>query len=258
MRKVRLLVAVVTLMLVLVAPATAITYGEPDGNRHPYVGALIAESDGELFQVCTGTLIAPDVFLTAAHCTAVLEANNWPAYVTFDSVFVPGSSTLIAGTMYTHPQFPGPMANTYDIAVVILKTPVTTVTPAQLPTAGLLDQLATKNGLKRQTFTAVGYGAQERTTGGGQPSFGPSGTRMVSTSRFNAINKSWLRLSQNPATGNGGTCYGDSGGPNFLGDTNIIAAITVTGDAVCRATNVVYRLDTDTAREFLSEFVTLP
>lgn len=66
----------------------------------------------------------------------------------------------------------------------------------------------------------------------------------------------------NPARGDGGTCYGDSGGPNFLGagadETNIVAAITVTGDFMCRSTNVVYRLDTESARTFLSQFVTLP
>ena len=62
----------------------------------------------------------------------------------------------------------------------------------------------------------------------------------------------------NPAKDDGGTCYGDSGGPNFLGDTNIIAAITITGDAVCRSTNVVYRLDTESARAFLGQYVTLP
>jgi hypothetical protein len=62
----------------------------------------------------------------------------------------------------------------------------------------------------------------------------------------------------NPSTGNGGTCYGDSGGPNFLGDTNIIAGTTITGDHVCRATNVDYRLNTPSARAFLAQFVTLP
>ena len=62
----------------------------------------------------------------------------------------------------------------------------------------------------------------------------------------------------NASTGNGGTCYGDSGGPNFLGDTGVIAAITITDDAVCRSTNVVYRLDTPSARAFLYDHVTLP
>jgi hypothetical protein len=75
---------------------------------------------------------------------------------------------------------------------------------------------------------------------------------------LNAVNPSWLRISQNPATGDAGACYGDSGGPNFVGTTDIIAAITITGDAICRATNVAYRLDTESAREFLGQYVTLP
>ena len=70
----------------------------------------------------------------------------------------------------------------------------------------------------------------------------------MATGGLLAVNPSWLRISMNPARGNGGTCYGDSGGPNFLGaggsETNVVAAITITGDAMCRATNVTYRLDT--------------
>ena len=82
--------------------------------------------------------------------------------------------------------------------------------------------------------------------------------RMVATGTLNATNTNWLRISMNPSTGNGGTCYGDSGGPNFLGTTNIVAAITITGDAVCRSTNVDYRLDTPEARAVLGQYVTLP
>ena len=87
-------------------------------------------------------------------------------------------------------------------------------------------------------------------------------TREYAISTFNAVGPSYLRLSQNPATGNGGACYGDSGGLNFLGagssETNIIAGITITGDALCKSTNVIYRLDTQSAREFLSQYVVLP
>lgn len=84
----------------------------------------------------------------------------------------------------------------------------------------------------------------------------------MAISTFNALNPAWLRLSQNNATGNGGTCYGDSGGPNFLGagstETNTIAGVTITGDTACVATNVDYRLDTTTARAFIGLYVTLP
>jgi hypothetical protein len=86
--------------------------------------------------------------------------------------------------------------------------------------------------------------------------------RWNAASTFNALNGSWLRLSQNTNHGDGGACYGDSGGPNFIGaddnETSIIAAITNKGDAVCNSTNVVYRLDTQTARDFLKDYVILP
>jgi hypothetical protein len=37
-----------------------------------------------------------------------------------------------------------------------------------------------------------------------------------------------------------------------------VAATTITGDLMCRATNVDYRMDTPSARAFLGQYVTLP
>lgn len=255
----RNLLALLTSFVVLLlaaSSASAITYGQPDGNGHPNVGALTIEVDGVKDWICSGTLIAPTVFLTASHCTEGLDGTT--VYVTFDSVFDPGSRTFIAGAPHTNPGYNQRQSDTGDIAVVVLSRAPRGITPATLPTAGQLDQLAAQNGLHSQSFTAVGYGAQQRSTGGGESDFGPGGTRMVSTSTFNALNATFLRLSQNPATGDGGTCYGDSGGPNFLGSSSLIAGITITGDSVCTATNVTYRLDTPSARGFLQSYVTLP
>jgi hypothetical protein len=136
---------------------------------------------------------------------------------------------------------------------VVFDKPVRGITPATLPTAGSLSNLSGS-----QKFTSVGYGAYEVTNSPGGHQYLYNDVRMVATGTLNAVNGAWLRISMNPSTGNGGTCYGDSGGPNFLGTTNVIAAITITGDAVCRSTNVVYRLDTESARAFLSQYVTLP
>ncbi len=62
----------------------------------------------------------------------------------------------------------------------------------------------------------------------------------------------------NPSTGSGGTCYGDSGGPHFLGSTNLVVSITVTGDRFCRSSDVTYRTDTASARAFLETSSTCP
>ena len=96
------------------------------------------------------------------------------------------------------------------------------------------------------------------TNGAGGHQYLYNDVRGVATGTLNATNKNWLRISMNPAKGDGGTCFGDSGGPNFLGTSNVVAATTITGDSVCRSTNVDYRLDTPAARTFLATYVTLP
>jgi secreted trypsin-like serine protease len=250
-------------LLAVSLPAGAITYGQPDGNGHPNVGALLAEFDpGQKEQVCTGTLISPTVFLTAAHCTAFLEANGLQAFVSFDSE-ITSNSKFYAGTMHTNPGYNQSQSDPGDIAVIVFAKPVKGITPAALPSAGMLDRMKADGSLGQGSrFTAVGYGVHQPTVGGGPPSFPFDNLRWVAVSEFNSLNNAWLRLSQVGPTGAGGTCFGDSGGPNFLGagagETPIVAALTVTGDAMCLATNVDYRLDTPAARAFLSQFVTLP
>ena len=242
-------------MLAFAGTASAVVYGEPDGNGHPNVGALLAPqaySDGT-WASCTGTLISPTVFLTAAHCDWGLSRMA----VTFDSVYDATTGTEYWGTWSADSRYGGGQNDPHDIAVVVLDNPVTGITPALLPAAGSLSNLP-----RTQGFTSVGYGAQSVTIDQG-PTFNYVDIRYVATSdTLFAINKAWLRISMNPSLGDGGTCYGDSGGPNFLGagtsETNIVAATTITGDSMCRATNVVYRLDTESARSFLADFVLLP
>lgn len=258
----RALLAALFAVVLITAAASAITYGEPDGGRHPFVGAIAIEFEGEKILFCSGTLIAPDVFLTAAHCFAGLEAIGiTQAWVTFDEKFDPVANTFYSGYYEMQEGFGQNFARLNDLAVVVLDEPVVGITPATLPPAGYLDALGPQ-GLRDMSFTSVGYGVQERVVGGGPPEFGPSGSRRVSVGSFSALNKNWLRLSMNPARGDGGTCYGDSGGPNFAGagatETNMVVGVTSTGDVPCRATNVIYRVDTPSAREFLAQFVTLP
>jgi hypothetical protein len=125
---------------------------------------------------------------------------------------------------------------------------------------GLLDQLKSQHALNTQTFTAVGYGTVREDKTGGPHAFFFDGIRRYALQSYLSLQPAWLLLSMNPSTGSGGTCYGDSGGPHFLGgvESNLIVSITVTGDAMCRATDKTYRLDTPSAREFLDDFVTLP
>lgn len=251
MRRLIAVGAAVLASLVVTAAAGAITYGEPDGDGHPAVGALLAPqaySDGT-WATCSGTLISPTVFLTAAHC----DNGVTRVKVTFDSSYVSSTGTTYAGTWYADPRFRSAASDPYDVAVVVFDKPIKGITPMRLPAANSLA------GLPGGTqFTSVGYGAQLVTSGAGGKTFHYADIRYVATGGLYTVTPAFLKISMNPSHGDGGTCYGDSGGPNFLGSTDIVAATTITGDTPCRATNVDYRMDTASARSFLGQFVTLP
>src|SRR3954454_20586667 len=212
MRKALLALALLSAMLVFAAVGSAITYGEPDGNAHPEVGALLAAhafSDGTWVE-CTGTLISSRVFLTAEHCDDGVSRVE----VTFASSFDRATSTTYWGTWHGDSGYTGAQSDPHDIAVVVLDKAVRGITPARLPAANSLSDLSGS-----QQFTSVGYGAQAVTDGPGGKTFHYTDVRFVAVGTLNSApgNGSWLRISQNASTGNGGTCYGDSGGPNFLG-----------------------------------------
>jgi Trypsin len=273
-----ILALAVAAAVTVVAPSRvkAIVYGFVDTNNvFSNSGAFIVKSPttGAIFPICSGTLISPNVFLTASHCTAFFESDLAPlgykAFVSFDNPIPFGDlssnqTKLITVTqVVTNPNFNQAQSDTGDIAVLLVRATETRgITPAQLPPAGLLDQLASQNGLKSAVFTPVGYGLQNRVTGGGPPFFQDRNPvpRMYAFSGFNSLNNTFLRQSQNPAVGDGGACFGDSGGPNFLdyNGARLLVAITITGDAVCRSTNVSYRTDTASARNFLAPYVVLP
>jgi secreted trypsin-like serine protease len=264
-----------TALLANAAPVAAITDGQLDGAVHPNVGLLAAEIPGGYRAVCTGTLISPTVFLTAGHCTGYLQSMGFTrAVVTFD-LAARGISTFYRGTLSTHPLFNQSQSDPADLGVLVLDDPITTIAPARLPALGLLDAMSAAKTLSDQAFTAVGYGAigwykPEDPIPGGKVWYNncvdlelvavddPCFARRAAQPSFKALNDNRLHLSQNPALGDSGTCYGDSGGPNFLAGTDVIVGTTMTGDAVCKSTNIIYRLDTPTARWFLGNFVDLP
>lgn len=258
-------------LALLFTPGFAITHGEPDGDDHPNVGSMVLYiPDYGNIQYCTGTLIAPTVFLTASHCTASME-NSLAIYpgselrITFDPT-ISDTSTYYSGTMHTHPEYTGLVglgapADPHDIAVIILDDDPG-ISPAQLPTAGFLDQLKDNKELKNTRFTAVGYGTVRQTNRTGWQGILSNLDRNRAEQGFSALLPSWLILPMLPQLNSGGTCYGDSGGPHFIhldgAETDIVVSITVNGDYQCKATDVTYRTDTESARAFLGRFVDLP
>jgi secreted trypsin-like serine protease len=250
------------LLALLPAPSGAITGGQPDEGRHPEVGGTVLPhfpTYDRTIVNCTGTLISSTVFLTAAHC----GRDGTERSVSFDEVFDPASSRTYPGIFHAHPDYDPAQQYHNDVAVIVLDKPIHGITPARLPAAGLLDRMKADGSLNQSTqFTSVGYGLLGYTNGPGGQTRIPGQARYYSVGSFNSLSSDQLHLSQNPSVGDGGTCDGDSGAPNFLGagadETDVIAGTTSTGETYCKATNVTYRMDTDNVRTFLGQYVTLP
>ena len=250
-----ILAALILILLPVMAPATVAVQGKPDGAGHPNVGLLVVvdPDNPARTSMCSGTLVAPRVFVTAGHCTARFPQAR-VGLVTFDTRLTT-ASPFAPGLIYTHPQFLLP-DDVNDLGVVVLRDPVAGVRPAPLPAADLLELRQRKPDLPDSPFITVGYGAQRQ--GGATPAeLAFDGIRRVGMARLTDLTALYAILSGSDAGGGaGGTCYGDSGGPNFLGGSDMIVGVTsAVRDATCGGQVYrAYRLDTPPARAFLSSF----
>ena len=256
MKKLLVFVGLLLVLVVSTLPVGAITWGELD-TEHTNVGAMMMVLPGwGNTPVCSGTLIHPRVFLTAAHCTEGVDAGG--VWVNFNQDGTNLEEILDVAEVITHPDYWwGPTSNPHDVGALILAEPVTGIEPAELPYEGFLDDLKAEGklgqGKVRAEFTLVGSGA---TLDWPPPDIYYEDQRQFAVSEFRALLKSWLRMSQNRATDDGGTCYGDSGGPAFWtdeSDNEILVGITSWGDVPCVSSAFNYRVDIPDTLDFIED-----
>lgn len=258
-------------------PALAVTDGRLDGNDHPAVVLILMEVDGEPAFRCSGTLLTPTVVLTAGHCAGApgefsgmrvfTESDVQAGIGTTNNYPSAGPNSVEAVEWAAHPLYPTAPFTLHDVGVVVLEAPGVVLSPSQygvLPSADQLDALKTRRGLKDVTFTAVGYGLQE--------SFPDPAMFLASNTRTRfAANPSLLQIDVPGFTGDfsmllsnnhstGGTCFGDSGGPNFLGsgasETKIVAGVTSFGiNGNCAGTGGVFRIDRQEVLDFVNQYL---
>ena len=261
-----------------VAPAAASTGGEADGDLHPDVGLILFyDADGRFR--CSATLVSPTVVVTAAHCT---QGTLGSTLVTFDSVIAENPPTpfpvaadpsvgytdaeiaaagYYSGTAYTHPAYSDftDMDNWNDVGVIVLDTPVASFGdgyPGVAP-VGTLDAIK-KSDISKTLFTAVGYGTEVR-----KPESGPQKPQPMSYPLLRRyvdmpgqkLTPQILQTNGNPndTRGTGGTCFGDSGGPVYLGE-QIVAVTSYGYTDNCRYLGGYQRLDIPVVANWLATF----
>jgi secreted trypsin-like serine protease len=279
MRRIVLSISIlVALSFAIFRPAQAVTDGKLDGNAHPAVVLLLMEVNGEPAFRCSATLLSPTVVLTAGHCTSnypdspytgmriFTESDVQAGIGTTNNYPYAGPNAIEAASWHAHPLYETAPFYVHDVGVVILKGKGFVLPQSDygvLPAVNQFDSLQSHRGKQNTTFTAVGYGLQESYPD--QASFlaSNSRTRYMSTPSLVQINTGFtgsfsMLLSNNAYSG--GTCFGDSGGPNFYGsgssETKIVAGVTSYGlNGNCAGTGGVFRMDRQDVLDFVKTYL---
>jgi len=265
-----MLMAAAIAVLATATGGSAITNGQPDGDNHPYVGLAVfdvlnAQGQQVPSHRCSASLLSPTLVLTAGHCTdGTVAARVWFDEVVQGNTEYPFSgATSYDGTAHTNPGFcigcgnglPGFAIR--DVGVIVLTEPVPTSVVseyAELPEAGIVDTLANKT-----PIDFVGYGVQQQITGGGPPVWTGLRNRMFAPTELVSGNfthsEEFMRLALNPGGGSGGTCFGDSGGPDLLADTNTVLAVnSYVTNSNCGGVGYSARVDIPEVLDWINSF----
>ncbi|HYC55405.1 MAG TPA: trypsin-like serine protease [Candidatus Binatia bacterium] len=228
-------------------PLPRITNGLTTLDR-PTTGALLTRSGTSFAQVCTGTLIGCQTFLTAAHCVctgSTFATCGTPSTAT-RAVYLQNVGIVGIQTITVHPDYE--FATAGDVAVLGLSAPVTGVSPTPINTTGT---------------PAFGTGAE--VAGFGITSGGSADNGMLRQGSVEIqscagevpedAHVCWAFESPLDLPGvDSNTCSGDSGGPLFIkvSGTETVAGITSGGlSDACLPSDLSFDTDVFFYRDFI-------
>lgn len=202
--------------------------GEDVDSQDPVARHAAMLVDLETNQICSATLIRPQVLLTAAHCVSS-KADMLSVYFDVDPVNANSTVLLDVDRVITHPEYSQDSLETsVDLALIVLKesAPESSV-PAELPSVEDLGEL--------QKLEVVGYGVSS-TSGEG---FGRLRKVQVPVAE---LQEGFIKVDQSQGQG---ICDGDSGGAAFLLRENKRILVGVTKMASCLESSQFTRVDTN-------------
>ena len=161
-----------------------------------------------------------------------------------------------ADTAQAHPNYNPAAFFLFDAGIVVLAEPVGVSDFGELPEEGTLDSKEAK----KELYTPVGYGLNgsgPHIAIGGDVRFKAT-MKLVNVDGTFGIPKgtSAKFSSNNGQPHQGGTCFGDSGGPIFKQGTLEIVAVTSFGiSSTCSGSSGGYRVDQEDDLEWIGSFL---